>query len=146
MKERKTPCTAAVTPACQNGLPDLNLSHDPLQEPSPNRRSRTLKRLSDERLIKMLNSSDGGKVYATLEEMGRRRVKAALPALKYVSLYEEDKGIQDAAVTTIRRIGGRSALDILRFLMVTEHREHIEELLKMRRSEIDKWYEELGNR
>ena len=142
MNEREIPSKAAMASAYVDRLPDLTLSHDPLPVPLPNRRSRTLKRLSDERLIKMLRSRDGGKVYAALEEIGRRRATGALPALKSISLYEEDKGIQEAAVTTIRRIGGRSALDILRFLMVTEHREHIEELLKMRRSEIDKWYEE----
>ena len=49
-----------------------------------------------------------------------------------MALYENDMALREEAISTIRRIGGRKALDILRFLKTTDHKELIEEVLKQR--------------
>jgi hypothetical protein len=50
--------------------------------------------------------------------------------LKYIVLYDEDLSRQEVAIRIIRRIGGRKALDVLRFLKSTEHRELIDEVIR----------------
>ncbi len=80
-------------------------------------------------LIEMLQSGDDLDVWEAMGAIGKRKIKKALPVLKNIVLYDEDMGVQVAAIETIRRIGGRNALDILRYLKKTEHKELIDEIL-----------------
>lgn len=84
----------------------------------------------EKQLIELLTSDDYEAVYEALGAIGKRKLKKALPYLKNIALYDDDMGIQEEAIRTIRRIGGRTALDILRFLKTTEHKEFIENILK----------------
>jgi len=75
---------------------------------------------SEKQLIDMLRSHDYEEIHEAFGAIGKRKLKKALPYLKNIALYDEDQAIQKGAICTIRRIGGRSALDILRFLKSTE--------------------------
>lgn len=83
----------------------------------------------DDQLIEMLANGDYEAVYEALGAIGKRKLKKALPYLQNIALYDDDKAIQKEAVRTIRLIGGRNALKVLRFLKTTEHEEFIENIL-----------------
>jgi hypothetical protein len=85
---------------------------------------------SQEKLFEMLKSRNIEEVYDALGAIGKLKLNKALPILKNIALYDEDIETQEDAICTIRRIGGRKALDILRFLKTTEHKGFIEEILK----------------
>ena len=87
-------------------------------------------KFSEEELINMLKGQDYEQIYEALGAISQRRLKKALPYLRNIALYDEDLEIQREAIRTIRRIGGRGAMDILRFLKTTEHKKFIEELLE----------------
>lgn len=80
-------------------------------------------------MIDMLKGQDYEQVYEALGAISQRKLRSALPHPRNMALYDDDIGIQREAIRTIRSIGGGKALDILRFLKTTEHREFIEELL-----------------
>jgi HEAT repeat protein len=81
-------------------------------------------------LLEMLKSDDIFEVYEAMEAIGKRKLKSALESLKYIALYNDDLGLQEIAIRTIRRIGGRKAIEILRLLKTTEHRDLIEKIIK----------------
>ncbi len=83
----------------------------------------------EEKLIEMLRSGNYEEVHEALGAIGKRKFSKALPYLKDMALFDEDKSIQEEAIYTIKRIGGRNAHDILRFLRTTEHKEFIDEML-----------------
>ena len=85
---------------------------------------------SDEQLIEALKPGDSYNPYEAMELIGKRKIKKALGILKNIALYDEDKSLQEEAIITIRKIGGKNALDILRYLKTTEHKELVEEFLK----------------
>lgn len=85
---------------------------------------------SDEQLINALKPGDSYDPYEAMELIGKRKIKKALDVLKNIALYDEDKGLQEEAIRTIRTIGGRKALDILRYLKTTEHKTLIDEILE----------------
>lgn len=80
-------------------------------------------------LLKMLRSGNYEEAYEAIGAIGKRKLKKALPYLKIIALYDEDIALQKEAIRAIRRIGGRTAFDILRFLKSTEHRKFIEKIL-----------------
>lgn len=84
---------------------------------------------SDEQLIEALKPGDSYDPYGAMELIGKRKIKKALDILKNIALYDEDIGLQDEAIYTIRKIGGKTALEILRFLKTTEHKKLIQEIL-----------------
>lgn len=84
----------------------------------------------EDRLIEMLASNEYEAVYEALGAIGKRKLKKALLYLQRIALYDDDIAIQKEAIRTIRSIGGRNALDILRFLKTTEHKEFIENILE----------------
>lgn len=81
------------------------------------------------KLIDMLQSGDFVEIEKALDAIGQLKIRIALPYLKNMALYDEDIGIQQAAIRTIRKIGGKQALDILKFLKTTENKDFIEEVL-----------------
>ena len=81
---------------------------------------------SEERLLEMLKSGNVEEVYEAFGAISKLKIKKALPILKNIALYDEDIETQGDAILTIRKIGGRHAIDILRFLKTTEHKEFIE--------------------
>lgn len=83
----------------------------------------------EERLFEMLKSGNVEEVYEAFGAIGKLKIKKALPILKNIALYDEDIEMQEDAILTIRKIGGRAAFDILQFLKTTEHRELIENIL-----------------
>jgi len=85
---------------------------------------------NDEQLIEALEPGDAYNPREAMKVIGKRKIKKALDILKNIALYDEDLGLQEEAIRTIREIGGRKALEILRFLKTTEHKELIEEVLK----------------
>ncbi len=85
---------------------------------------------TQEELIKMLESRDIHEIYEAMGAIGKLKLKKALESLKYKALYDDDLAIQEEAIRTIRRIGGRKALDILRFLKTTDHKKLIAVILK----------------
>ena len=84
---------------------------------------------SDEQLINALKPGDSYDPYEAMELIGKRKIKKALDILKNIALYDEDIGLQEEAIYTIRKIGGKSALEILRFLKTTEHKKLVEGVL-----------------
>ena len=74
-------------------------------------------------LLVLLESSDIGEVYEALGAVGKRKLQSALLKLKYMALYNDDIGLQEMAIRTIRRIGRKKALDILDFIKTTEHKD-----------------------
>lgn len=85
---------------------------------------------SEDELLKMLQSDDIDDIYESLTAIGIRKLKTVLERLKYMALYEDDIALQEEAIRTIRRIGGKKAIDILRFLKTTDHKALIEGILK----------------
>lgn len=83
-----------------------------------------------EELLEMLKSDDVSEIYKALGAIGKLKLKETLDRLKYMAVYDEDLGIQDEAVRTIRRIGGRKAMDVLHSLKTTDHKELINMILK----------------
>jgi len=80
--------------------------------------------------LEMLKSGNVEEVYEAFGAIGKLKIKKALPILKNIALYDEDIETQEEAILTIRKIGGKTAFDILRFLKTTEHGELIEEMLE----------------
>lgn len=91
---------------------------------------RCYKNYSEKELLEMLRHGEFQQVYEALGAIGKIKLKSALPHLQTMALYDEDIATQADAIRTIRRIGGKRALDILRFLKTTEHKELIEEIIK----------------
>ncbi len=83
-----------------------------------------------EELMEMLKSTDIHEIYEAIGAIGKLKLKKALESLKYKALYDDDLAIQEEAIRTIRRIGGRKALDILEFLKTTDHKKLIDVILK----------------
>jgi HEAT repeat protein len=83
----------------------------------------------------MLKSHDYEDIYRALGAIGKGKLKKALPYLKNIALYDEDQGIQEEAIRTIRKIGGRKAFEILRFLKTTEHRDLVQQMLDLKHIE-----------
>jgi hypothetical protein len=81
-------------------------------------------------LLSMLEEGDLHETYEALGAIGKLKLKDALNQLKYMALYDDDLSLQEESVRTIRRIGGKKALDILDFLKTTEHKELINMILK----------------
>jgi hypothetical protein len=81
-------------------------------------------------LLEMLRNDDIFEVYEAMGAIGKRKLRSALEPLKYISLYSDDIGLQETAVRTIRRIGGKKALDILRFLKTTELKSLVENIIQ----------------
>lgn len=82
------------------------------------------------KLIEMLGSRDYEAVFEALGAIGKKKLKLALPHLRIMALYDDDLLIREESLRTIRRIGGKNSLDILRSMRLTEHREFIDEILK----------------
>lgn len=87
---------------------------------------------TEEKLLEMLKCENLEEIYEALGAIGKLKIKKALPILKNIAFYDEDIEMQEDAIYTIRQIGGRNAMDILKFLKTTEHRELIAELLRGR--------------
>jgi hypothetical protein len=87
---------------------------------------------SEDELIEMVKSGDYEDMYKALGVIGKRKLKKALPYLKNIALYDEDQAIQQEAIRTIRKIGGKKALEILRFLKTTEHEEFVQQMLELK--------------
>ncbi len=85
---------------------------------------------NEKELIALLESHDINEVYEGLGAIGKRKLQSALPKLQNIALYDEDLGVQEMAIRTIRRIGRRKAFDILDFLRTTEHKDLIERVIK----------------
>lgn len=85
---------------------------------------------SDDQLLDALKPGGSYNPFEAMNLIGERKIKKALPMLKNIALYDEDIGMQEEAIRTIRKIGGKKALDILRFLKTTEHKEFIDEVLQ----------------
>ncbi len=96
---------------------------------------RDAKNYSEDELIEMLKSGDYEDIYRALGAIGKRKLKKALPYLKNIALYDEDQAIQEEAIRTIRKIGGKKAFEILRFLKTTEHNEFVQEMLDLKNIE-----------
>jgi hypothetical protein len=84
-----------------------------------------------ELLLRMLDSENYLEICVAHSAIRRRKLKEALELLKQISLYDDDLGLQEEAIVTIRAIGGRKALDILRSLKSTEHKAFIEHELRV---------------
>lgn len=78
----------------------------------------------------MLRHGDIHQIYEAFGAIGKIKLKSALPQLQTIALYDEDIATQADSIRTIRRIGGRRALDILRFLRTTEHKGLIEDIIE----------------
>ena len=70
--------------------------------------------------------------YIAFGAIQKLKLKKALTPLKYMALYNEDIDTREEAIKTIRKIGGKEALDILRFLKTTEHKDFVEQILSSR--------------
>jgi|GEM_PF-2284067 len=86
---------------------------------------------SDEELLKILSGSSLRDIRFAMKAIGRRKIKAAIPELENMAINDEDLSIQREAVLTIRKIGGKKALEILRG-MRSGHREFAREMLNIR--------------
>ena len=78
---------------------------------------------AEDKLLDMLKSDDFDDIYEAMGAIEKRKLKNTLERLKYIALYNDDLDLQNVAIRTIKKIGGRKALDILRFLRDTEHLE-----------------------
>ena len=96
---------------------------------------RNATKYSEDELVEMLKSGDYEDIYRALGAIGKRKLKKALPYLKNIALYDEDQSIQKEAIRTIRKIGGRKAFEILRFLKTTEHRDLVQQMLDLKHIE-----------
>lgn len=106
--------------------------HIPLSDYAFNKGIRNAARYSDDELIKMLQSRDDEEIHKAFGAIGKKKLSKALPFLKTIALYDEDKAIQKEAIRTIRRIGGKKAFEILRFLKTTEHSEFVQKMLDLK--------------
>lgn len=99
----------------------------------------------EDKLFEMLQSNDFDEIYEAMGAISQRKIRKALEPLKQMAL-NDDLGLQEEAIRTIRRIGGKKALDILHILKTTEHRDLIEVILKyganVDQYDIDKYKEE----
>jgi hypothetical protein len=84
-----------------------------------------------EELLRMLDSENYLEIYVSHAAIRRRKLREALETLERIALYDDDLGLQEEALATIRAIGGRKALDILRSLKSTEHKTFIEHELRV---------------
>ena len=91
---------------------------------------------SEEQVMQMLQDRDPDVVHEAMGVISKRKLSATLQSLQDLALYSDDLGLQQEAILTIRRIGGRKGLDILRFLKTTEHKEMVEFVIK---KGADKW-------
>lgn len=107
-----------------------DIPHITVREAAFKRGKRNPSAYTEERLLEMLKSGNVEEVYEAFGAIGKLKIKKALPLLKSIALYDEDIETQEDAILTIRQIGGRNALDILRFLKTTEHRELVGDLCK----------------
>ena len=82
-----------------------------------------------EDLIVMLRKGSVEEIYEAFGAISRRKLKTALDALREIAFYDEDMVIRQEAIRTIRRIGGKKALEILRTLRATDQKEFIQEIL-----------------
>ncbi len=80
---------------------------------------------SFDELIEMLNGRNVYDLYRAFGAIGKLKLKKALPYLQNIALFHEDIGVQEDAIRTIKRVGGKNASDIIRHLKTTEHREFI---------------------
>ncbi len=87
-------------------------------------------RYTPSELLAMLEGSDLYETYEAIGAISQLKLKDALDQLKQKALFDHDQGIREESVRTIRRIGGRKAMHILRFLKVTEHRKLVEGILR----------------
>jgi hypothetical protein len=87
---------------------------------------------SEDELIEILKSRDYEDIYKAFGAISKRKLRMALSHLKNMALYDEDQEIQTEAIRTIRRIGGKKAFDILRFLKTTEHKEFVQQMLDLK--------------
>ena len=94
--------------------------------------ARNASRYSADELILMLQSRDGEQIHIAFGAIGMKKLTKALPYLKTIALYDEDKAVQIEAIRTIRRIGGKKAFEILRFLKTTEHNEFVQAMLDLK--------------
>ena len=93
---------------------------------------RNATKYSEDELVEMLKSGDYEDIYRALGAIGKRKLKKALPYLKNIALYDEDQSIQKEAIMTIRKIGGRKAFEILRFLKTTEYNYFVQKMLDLK--------------
>jgi len=91
---------------------------------------RNADKYDDDTLLQMLDGEYFEDIYEAMGAISKKKLKSALERLKSMALYEDDIALQEEAVRTIRRICGRKALDILRFLKTTNHKELIDYILK----------------
>ena len=84
---------------------------------------------TEEEILEKIQSDYLIDKYVAFGAIQKRKMGKALPLLKYMALYNEDVDIQEEAIKTIRKIGGGKALDILRFLKTTEHKDFVEHIL-----------------
>ena len=91
---------------------------------------------SVETILEMLQGCDLLDNYEALGAISSRKIKKALPYLKTIALYSDDIGLQEEAICTIRRIGGRQANDILQFLRTTDHKDFIDEIKKIPKNKL----------
>lgn len=94
--------------------------------------TRNADRYSEDELIRMLESQDYEEIYKAFGAIGKKKLRKALTYLKNIALYDEDKSIQVEAIRTIRKIGGKKAFEILRFLKTTEHNEFVQKMLDIK--------------
>ena len=90
---------------------------------------------TEDQLIEMLGSGNIEDIYEAFGAIGKIKLKKALPNLQTTALYDEDLSLQIEAIRTIRKIGGRKAFEVLRFLKQTEHKEFVQEMLDLRNIE-----------
>jgi hypothetical protein len=97
-----------------------------------NKGTRNADRYSEKELMEMLHSKDYEEIYKAFGAIGKRKLCKALSNLKNIVLYDEDKALQIEAIRTIRKIGGKKAFEILRFLKTTEHKEFVQKMLDIK--------------
>lgn len=86
---------------------------------------------SEDELLEKLSSDYIIDQFIAFGAIQKKKLLNALPVLRNMALYHEDISIREEAILTIRKIGGRVAGDMLKFLKTTEHREFIEETCKI---------------
>jgi hypothetical protein len=116
-------------------FPDFGKAESPYMSSSDyafNEGIKNATRYSDDELIKMLQSGDYEEIYIAFGAIGKKKLTKALSYLETIALYDDDKAVQKEAIRTIRRIGGKKAFEILRFLKTTEHNEFVQEMLDLK--------------
>lgn len=107
-----------------------DIPHITAREAAFKKGKRNASTYTQEQLLEMLKGRNFEEVYEAFGAISKLKIKKNLPILKNIALYDEDIETQEDAILTIRQIGGRNAMDILRFLKTTEHKEFIEEVLQ----------------